>query len=265
MSTSILKLLDFKEYTKEHSLCFNFTYPSDIAIVNFLNFAPAIKGELKEMTDRMSSLLQVNCMSICGSNSKNHAYRFNLDGIPEFDLWTDPYFIGTFLYELLIVKNKFKYIIFVGDCGGAYTALLASKNIPVQSFLLTTPSITISDFREQGWVKEQVSAYDIKKYACDNLSFLKENFDTFPIFLNHVNNGVQINVHWANNVVKTDLYEKNRVEAITDKKNLTITLHNIPYGKNPHHLIDWLTKTSRIDLLLIQEIKIAKAYLSVVR
>lgn len=263
MTTSLSEILDKKEYIKEHSLCFNFTCPSDIVIVNFLNFAPIFKGELKEITDKISSSLQVNYMTICGGNA-NYAYRFNLDGIIGFDSWTDPYLIGDFLYELLLVRNKFKYIIFTGDCGGAYTALLASKKVPVHSFLFTTPSITISDFREQGWIEEKVNAYKIKKYACDNMSFLQGNFDAFPIFLSHVNNGTKINIHWAINVVKTDLYEKNRVEAISNKRNLTITLHQIPHDMNPHHLRDWLNQTARMELYFIQEINIAKAYLSVI-
>lgn len=264
MTTSISEILDKKEYSKEHSMCLNFTYPSDIVIVNFLNFAPSYKGELKEMTDTMSSTLQVNYMTICGGNAFGHGYRFNLDGIPGFDLWTDPYYLSDFLYELLLVRNKFKYIIFVGDCGGAYTALVASKKVPVHSFLFTTPSINVGDFSEKGFTEEQISGYGIRRYACDNMNLVKDHFDAFPIFLNHVNNGTTINIHWANNVVKTDLYEKTRVEAIVDKKNMSITLHQIPHDINPHHLIHWLNQTSRMELYFIKEINIAKAYLSVI-
>lgn len=264
MSISISTLLDKKSFYKDGAIAFDLSSNSDILFVQFFPQSPTTPGELEHYVKTIVSTHKISVIAITGTDvHRVSKYRLNLDGIPGFDSWSDPYYLGKFLHELCLVRNNFKYIIFFGDCGGAYTALVSSRIIPIQSLVLTTPALLFVDLEKMGYSKNDITSYQLKKTIIDNIHNLPTT-DGFIFLSEHIEAGVKVDIHWASNVRKTDLWEKQRVSAIENKRNLTIHSHIVPNYVVPHNLYYWLAQTARLSQIITKEVIIARAYLDTI-
>ena len=257
---NIYDVIDLVKFNNSNTLAFDFSNDFDVTFVEFLNFIPNNdRQSLEERVRNFTEYLQCNYVIVVGGKD-DLTYRFNLDGILGFDTWADLDQIGIFLNELL-TKHRAKYIIFTGDCGGGYTALLASKNCKPHAMLLTTPAISISDFECKGFNKDQVDSYTVRHNVAQKLNHDRSTWeDLFPVLLNHVNTGMKIDIHWSTRIIKTDVYERDRVQKIRIKNNLQIFEHETPDQVNPHFLARWLFDTGKLVPLYQQEIGLGKVY-----
>jgi len=252
------QIIEHKKFCLSGSIAFDFSNNFPITYVDFLNFSN--NKDLEYRTTSSSNYYGVNYVIIVGGdNTKANDFRYNLDGIKGLSEWQDPFYIGNFVKQLLI-KNNSKYNIFYGDCAGAFTALIASKNAPVNSIILTSPTINASDFSELNI--ENIQGFHFRKNIIKTINIDKNILDAFPILINNIDQGVRTSIHWANNVIGSDLYEKNRVLNLPKNLNLNIIEHQLPPTKNPHFLANWLVDTKQFFNIIKEEIQIGNTILS---
>lgn len=248
-----------KRYIKDRSFAFDFTKESKVTLVEFMAGAPE-SGVLEQRLNNMTKKHDVNYVIICVANERKN--RLLLDGLLGFDAWTDPYQLAAVLHELLLVQNTSKYIIFTGDCGGCYCSLITSTKIPVNALLFTTPTTTWSTYEKFGYNGEkEVIAYSWRVLMQDTMNGLSYVQDAFPILVNLVNAGVKIDIYWAKNPSKSDVFERDRVAAINPKHNLKIHSVSHPPNIHPHAISHWLDSTSVLTKLYEKEILYGQAYL----
>jgi hypothetical protein len=265
MSSDPLIILKHKRFIKEKSIGLDFTSESPISVVEFLPFAPKQKDHIEHLVNQFQKKFEVNYVVISTGKPKKETpfSTFTLNGLIDFDVWNDPFYIGKLLYELLITVNKSKYIIFTGDCGGGYSAILATKSVPINSLLCTTPFISFKDMESYGYKSEQVTSHEhrvwLKNWIDTNI-YDKVN-DLFPLLIQLKNLGTRIEFHWAENPTKTDLYERDRVLSLEPSINLKVYSHKSPPYFGPHLIGGWLRYTSILDRLYKTEIDIGKLFL----
>jgi len=271
MSESIANILDFKKYTNDRSLAFDFSLNSDITIIDFNNSGGSEPGRMDWDCARYVRYYGANYVSIYGSGSRRSdrtfIYRFCIDGLPGFDLKNDPFYLSSVLYELVIKRNNSKYVIFLADCAGAYNALWVSQNMPVNAMILTNPAIAISTtaFIEFGFTADKLIGYAVREKAFGSSSVLKQHTDAFPILMQCKNLGIKIDCHWPKYPIKSDAIEKQRVTEIKNKNNLNIIEHDIPKEVNPHHLYAWLNQTSKYYRYVKDEVNMGKIFVNALK
>lgn len=252
------QIIEHKKFCLLGSMAFDFSNNFPITYVEFLNFSN--NKDLEHRTTLFSNYFGVNYVVIVGGDmNKETDFRFNLDGIKGISEWQDPFYIGIFVEQLLIKHNS-KYNILYGDCAGGYTTLIASKNAPVNSIILTSPVINASDLSELGI--ENVQGATFRKSVLNSINIDKDILDALPILVNNINHGVRTTIHWATTVYGSDLYEKNRLLKFPKHLNLNIIEHQMPLTKNPHFLADWLYDTKQLINIIKTEIQIGNTILS---
>jgi hypothetical protein len=252
------QIIEHKKFCLKGSIAFDFSNDFPITFVQFLNFSN--DRDLEIRTTNLSKQWGVNYVVIIGGDSnKKNDFRYNLDGIKGLSEWQDPYYIGIFVKQLLL-KHTSKYNIFYGDCAGAYTALIASKNGPVNAIVLTTPTINASDFSTLNI--EHVQGLIFRKNIQETINIDTKILDAFPILINNVNQGVRTTIHWAKTVYGSDFYEKTRTSSLPKNLNLEIVEHKVPPEIDPHFLVRWLHDTKQITNIVKNEVKIGQAILS---
>ena len=237
-------------------MAFDFSNEFPITFVEFLNFSNG--RDLEHMVTQRSKYLGVNVVIITGGDSDIKTYRANLDGITGIAVWQDPYYIGIFMKELLLKHNS-KYNIFFGDCGGAYSAILASKHAPVDTLFLCTPTINGKPtFQSNIEVNSVIFKQEIEK----SINIDKEIMDAFPILLKNIQMGVKVSMHWSKYCTGSDLYDKTRAMKIPKSFNLEITEYDMPIEMDHHLLSKWLSNTHQLRNILQREIQYARLVLS---
>jgi hypothetical protein len=259
-----LDILKYDSYIKEQSIFLDFTKHSPITFVEFHPFR-LMNGQLEAYGLDFVKKHNVNYVGIVGSKIHNQPFiTFNLNGLSNFDTWNDPFYLGKFLTELLVTKHNSKYNIFSGDCGGAYTAILAGKHAPVNSILATTPFVSFRESECYGLAKPQQLVVPhwrtpLKDWISDE--YYDEVADLFPLIVTLKNRQVRMNFHWASTARKTDLFEKQRIEKIADNVTLHVHSHLIPPMIDPHGLGYWFRSISILDKLCQEEVQYAKLVL----
>lgn len=260
--TTFDTILSQKKFVKDSSLAFDFSQRHDVTVIQFMNYSKFHHHDLEKFIHNNVNRFNVNFVAVCGG-SDTHTYRGNLDGFCDMDPWMDPFYIGTFLNELIVNRNHSKYIVGVADCGGAFPALLASRRMKYQSLLFTTPVLCAEPYDIFDSKNEKITAsVEERQVMVEKLAMYREHLDVFPLMVNCINEGVPVNIHWANHVVGSDLYEKNRTELIQNKKNLNIVMHDMPIDKDPHFLAVWLYNKQEFNKLIRHEVNLGKIYLS---
>ena len=260
---SLEYILNQKKFYKENSIYFDLTQESDIVLVRFIT-GIVLRDNMVERLERSSDYQKINFVLIYGSNS-NHEYRGNLDGLPGFDLWSDATFIGTFLYELLTVRNKLRYIIGAGGCSEGWSVLLSSIKCPYNSIFLINPVINQApkDMFDPDRLR-LINACDYRKNIIEKGPKFANYFDQFDTLLLNINAGVHITIHWPVFPDRSDKMEKDRVMAIPNKRNLLIVEHNMPPDWNPHSLVQYLESTGGMKKIRDQEIATARIVKNIV-
>lgn len=266
MITNPFEILKHQRFIKEQSIGLDFTEQSPISVVEFYPFAPRTKGSLEHLVKTFTNKFNVNFVAIATGRPKKDTpfSTFNLNGLIDFDVWEDPYLIGKLLYHLLITVHKSKYIIFTGDCGGAYTAILSSLYVPINVLLCTTPFISFKDMYPYGFTNpENITSYDHRIWLKEK--FVKKNYnelsDLFPQLVKLKNSGIKIDLHWSKYPSKTDIYEVNRALSLEKSLNFSIHLHDSPPSIHPHLIGSWFKQTSIIDSWIKKEIALAEIFL----
>jgi hypothetical protein len=251
------QIIEHKKFCLPGSIAFDFSNNSSITCVEFLNFSK--NKDLEYRATSSAKYYGANYVVIVGGdeNIKND-FKHNLDGIKGLSVWQDPFYIGIFVKQLLIKHNS-KYNIFYGDCAGGYTALIASKNGPVNSIILTSPTINAGDLSELGI--KNVQGISFRKSIENTININTGVLDAFPIIVDNINQGVRISIHWATNVFGSDLYEKNRVLTLPKNLNLNIIEHQMPPTENPHFLAKWLSDTTQLTSIIKKEMQIGNTIL----
>lgn len=256
-------------------LVFDFTENHKITFVEFLEDKPGIFGSLEQRYLHVtSSHPDINYVAMCGYTD-DISYRGMWDGIPGLLQWTDPLMLGKFLYELIIARNKSKYTVAFSDCAGAFAATFATKHMPFNSVLFTTPVIGmipkdnsyLQTFEERHSDKAIfnkkhgfISGIDNRCVIYDKGQSYSEYFDAFPFLIEYIKTGAKLEIHWATHVTGIDKFEKDRISKISGL-NFTIKEHDIPKEIHPHLLNGHLYRTGELKKMLRKEVEYGKMYI----
>lgn len=268
------EILKHKKFVSA-GLLFDFTENHDVTFVDFLEDKPGVFGSLDQRYHHVKKTHpDVNYVVLCGQ-SDEITYRGMWDGLPGLLQWTDPLMLGKFLYELMIVRNKCKYSFALSDCAGAFAATFATKYMPFNSVLFTTPVIGMipndNSFLQSFEERHEDKKTFIKKHGSipgienrcviyDKGQRYKDYFDAFPYLLDYIKTGSKLEIHWATSVTGVDKFEKDRISKITGL-NITIKEHVIPENIHAHLLNGYLFKTGELKTMIRKEIEYGKKYI----
>lgn len=256
-------ILSLDKFCKDDSIAFDFSNKYDITFIQFMNYAKYNRHNLEQVTKEMVEYYKVNYVAVCGG-SDDHPYRGNLDGLVGLDNWSDPFYIGIFLKELITNRQHSKYIIGSADCAGAYTALLSSRYLDFQSLIFTTPVLSMAPFDLFNENRmSSVYSHEIRRNMADKAVKYQEYLDMFPMLCACVNKGIPVNIHWAKHIRGSDLFECERVRVIQNNLNssLVVTDHDMPLEMDAHFLVKWLREEKKLSKLFRREIELGKIYL----
>lgn len=273
---NIYETLKHKKFYKNRFFGFDFSTESKIALINFVNLPTKKEGAVDYHINQFVNTYGINYMIIGGGDTISvntpidKLYTFNVDGIKGFDPWQDFRVFQVYLNEMRSLHD-IKYMIFQGNCGGAWTALKVAKNVKLESILLTTPAFTMSDLSEQGLDPDEVHAVELRQHFNYNFNASDEEVDTFPVLLNLKNQGIKIDLHWTDRLDKPELpkgeklsdhYELQRAKSINPKQNLKVHLHQLPHDYHTHNLNRYLIASGKMHRMMREEVHLANAYLN---
>lgn len=267
---NIFDTLKHKKFFKNKFFGFDFSTESKIAMINFINIPSRREGAIDDHVGEFVNTYGINYMVIGGGTElaiKN--YTFNVDGIRGFDEWSDFSVLQQYINEMRL-QYDIRYLIFRGNCGGSWTALKVSRNVKLESILLTTPAFTLDDLDELGFKPEEVHGVEFKqdfKKAFNS----DDSLDCFPILLDHKDRGIKIDLHWSDRLDRevlprgeklSDHWELQRSKKIDPKKNLKIHLHATPAEYHTHNLHRYLIASGKMHRIIREEIYLANIYLN---
>lgn len=248
-----------------NGLAFDFRNKADITFVMFMGAAIKIKP-LKKYLDFYGKFFYrnlkkfVNVVIVADRKEQTGIYAGNYGGI--YGLCDNVWEIGKILKQIIYEKNHTQRTVVFGDCGGSLPAMLTSTIVPYHSINFTTPYYEIlgsdNDFDSSQYSMWFARNHSI--YIFDNFTKLKKHFDTISYFDEYTKNSQnQLNLHWASNIIGTDLMFRHKANMLPKRNNLRIIDHIVPANVEGHLLIQWLISTGLYYNMILDEIKIQQS------
>lgn len=266
MENQIGTLLD-DYHVFPNGLAYDFTNRSDITFILFMGAGPAANAKpLKNYLDFYSKYFYrklkkcINVVIVADRQPQNLIYTGNYSGI--FGLCNNVWELGKILKHLVYEKFCTKRTVVFGDCGGSLPAILTSTMVPYHSITFTTPYYEILG-SENDFNVDQYSMWFARNhsvYIFDNLPEFKKYFDTIDYYDEYTKNSEnQLNLHWASNIIGTDLLFRHKANRLPKRNNLRIIDHMVPSHVEGHLLIKWLVNTGLYYNMILDEIKIQQS------
>lgn len=262
-------IIESKRFIHPNGLAFDFSTNSDITFLIFVGYEPLSKPMhvmlqfWKKLTKKLAGQ-DINVVFIADRGS-NKFYKANYFGIQNVcdNVWE----LGKLLYDKMYLKANTKRAIVFADCGGTIPAILTSTLVPYHSLNMTTPYLTIIG-SENEFNTNQYTLWHSRELSKE--IFLEANkfqsyFDTlayYDLYTQNPNN--LLNLHWANNILGTDLWFRNRAEQLPKRPNLTITDHILPANLEGHNLTKHLWADKTYQKMIKKQLEIQKSYLGTV-
>lgn len=252
-------------YANPNGLAFDFTDRSEVTLLQFQglgtssNLITDVMSFWKKVISRKLKR-QVNVIIIKDMRSSGiHAghYTANYEGIVGVceNIWE----LCKLLNDKLYLKNgTTKRSVVFADCGGSIPAILTSILVPYHSMNFTNPYLTVLNPENEFEIKSTGMwfAKDTCVYAHDKLTDYKSWFQTLQYFDEYTKNpNVQLNLHWATNLVGSDLLFRNEAEKLPKRSNIKITDHLVPNHVQSHLLEKFLFNNRKYMTLVTDEIK----------
>lgn len=251
-------------FVHPNGLAFDFTSKSDITFIMFMGGISKKYFDIKQRLDFWKKYISKNTnvnpnVIIVADVSENHVYEFNFHGIEGIcnDIWE----LSKIILDKLYLKGCTKRTIIYGDCGAAVPIALSSTIVPYHSMILTTPYFTVLGSENEFdisqysiWHAKQISAHNYTK----NQNY-KNYFDTLNYFDEFTKNSTNLlNLHWATNIVGTDLLFRHKANQLPKRTNITITDHTIPDRIEGHVLASYLFSVGKLQKLVTEQVVIQK-------
>lgn len=206
----------------------------------------------------------INVMIVRDEGRQYNRYSANFLGV--LGVCEDTVGISNFLNEKLYVKGTTKRTVVFADCGGAFPAVCSSVFVPIHSLNLTTPYLKVigndQELTTAGhtvWIAKEQSVW-----VWNELSHMNTWFDTATYLEQYCQNpSSQLNMHWATNVLGSDLMFRHTAEHLKKYPNVTITDHVMPPGMEGHLLQKYLIESNKFFSLVGQELRVQFAALNI--
>jgi hypothetical protein len=267
MNYGIINTIEDDLFVHPNGFAFDFKSKADITFIMFLGNISKKYFNVKQRLDywkkqiKRDTKIDVNVV-IIGDIRENDLYIANYTGIDGIcnSVWE----LSKILLDIIYTKQKTKRTVVFADCGGSIPAALSSSVVPYHSMTLTTPYFTILG-SENEFDTSQFSMWFARELSINiynNLSEYKQYFDILDYCDRYIQNSNQmLNLHWATNIIGTDLLFRNRANLLPKKMNLIITDHFIPLHIEGHMLSSYLFSTRKYQKLIAEQIDIQKKIL----
>lgn len=263
----IINTINHNLFVHPNGLAFDFRSGADITFVIFLGNISKKYFNVRQRLDFWKNQIKrdvkfdVNVI-IIGDIRENDLYIANYTGIDGVcnSVWE----LSKILFDVIYLKRSTKRTVVFADCGGSIPAVLSSTIVPYHSMTLTTPYFTIIG-SENEFDTSQFSIWFARELSINvynNLSEYKQYFDILDYCERYIQNSNQmLNLHWATNIIGTDLLFRNKANLLPKKDNLTITDHIVPPKVEGHMLASYLFSTRQYQKLIADQINIQKKIL----
>lgn len=267
MSQQQINTIEYDYFIHPNGLGFDFRSKSDITFIMFMGGISKKYFDVKQRLDfwkaqiKRDTKIDVNVI-IIGDIRENNLYIANYNGIDGVcnSVWE----LSKILLDTVYFKRKSKRTVVFADCGGAIPALLSSSIVPYHSLNFTTPYFKILG-SENEFDTSQFSMWFSRELSINiynTVSEYKEYFDILHFCDQYTQNPNQIlNLHWATNIIGTDLLFRNRANLLPKRLNLTITDHIIPPNVEGHLLASFLFTKRKYQKMIAEQIDIQKKIL----
>lgn len=267
MSSGIVNTINDNYYVHPNGFGFDFRSKSEICFIMFygnvsqkyFNVEKRIKFWKNQI--KRDTKLDVNVIVI-GDIRENAQYACNYNGVEGVcnSVWE----LAKILLDVIYFRGHSKKTIVFADCGGAIPALLSSSLVPYHSLNFTTPYFSIYG-SENEFDTSQFSMW-LARDICINIfntcQDYKVYFDTFQLCDQYTSNHNQIlNLHWATNIIGTDLLFRHKANLLPKRSNLKIVDHIIPRNIDGHLLATYLFNSRKLQKLVAEQIDIQKKIL----
>lgn len=264
MNYNIINTVRDDYFVHPNGLAFDFRSKSDVTFIMFMGGISKKYFDIKQRLDFWRKLIHKNSnidpnVIIVADVNENTVYEFNFHGIDGIcnDIWE----LSKIILDKLYLQGTTKKTIIYGDCGAAIPIALSSTIVPYHSMILTTPYFTVLGSEHEFdtgqysvWHSKQISVHNYNK----NQNY-KNYFDTLNYFdeftKNHTN---LLNLHWATNIIGTDLLFRHKANSLPKRSNISIVDHTIPNKIEGHILSSYLFSTGKLQSIVTEQIKIQK-------
>lgn len=261
--TTNLGNIDDPIFIRDKAMGFDFSDRSEITFIIFYGLvgpdASSIAKSLgfwkKFFYSKMGH--HVNVVGITDGGRDFGVYSANYLGIP--GICSSTFELANLLNDKLYLRNgTTKRTVVFADCGGTIPAILTSSVVPYHSLNLTTPYLKVIG-SEQEFDSSQYSVWIARKHAewaHVELAHMKQWFNTVEYLDMYIRNpNSQLNMHWAKNIIGTDLLFRDSVRILENKTNVMITDHEIPPEIDGHMLQRHLITSRKYFTLVNNEIR----------
>jgi len=257
--------LESNYYANPNGLAFDFTDKSEVTFIQFQGMGEnsnIITDVVSFWKNVVFHKLKKKINVIIIKDNRLHGlhtghYTANYHGVVGAvdNIWE----LCQLLNDKLYLKNgTTKRTVVFADCGGSIPAILTSILVPYHSMNFTNPYLTVLSPNNEFEVTSNGMWYakDTCVYAHENLQDYQPWFETLQYFDNYTKNpNVQLNLHWATNLIGSDLLFRNEAERLPKRVNIKITDHNVPSNIESHLLEKYLFQNRKYLKLVTDEVK----------
>ena len=267
MHYGVINSLNDDYFVHPNGFAFDFKSKAKLTFVMFLGNLPKKYFNLKQRLDfwktqiKRDTKTEINVV-IVADVRENTLYGANYSGVEGVcnSVWE----LSKILLDTIYLKNQTTRTIVFADCGGCIPAMLSSSIVPYHSVNLTTPYFQIIG-SENEFDTSQFSMWFARELSInifDTLQQYNNYFDVLSFCDQYTKNPNQIlNLHWATNIIGTDLLFRSKAELLPKRPNLTITDHVLPLNIEGHMLATYLFNKREYQKMVAKQIDIQKKIL----